>query len=77
MPLSSGLATFTVLLPQFGAKNGMVADPDWEAIGPHERELLDAGYGFSTVGISGDLESAKSMLRDWGWSAPEPKPSWW
>jgi hypothetical protein len=71
--------TFTALLPQFGAPNGVVAHADWNAIGPHASTLGDLGYGFSTVTLDSetDDESAKEMLRDWGWSAPEPMPLWW
>jgi hypothetical protein len=71
--------TFAALLPQIGAKNGMIVDPEWEAIGPHADALSRLGYAYSAVDIGTDFdaESAKEMLRDWGWSADEPKPSWW
>lgn len=77
--VGEGSATFAALLPQIGAKNGMIVDPDWEAISPYADALLRLGYGFSAVdiGTDPDAESAKKMLRDWGWSADEPKPSWW
>jgi hypothetical protein len=79
IPIGNRSALFAALLPQFGAKHGMIAHPDWEAISPHADTLARLGYGFSAVEIDGDLddESAKEMLRDWGWSAAEPKPSWW
>lgn len=70
---------FAALLPQFGGKEGIIADPDWETIRPHAKALMALGYGFSAVelGSGGDDERWKDMLRDWGWSANEPKPSWW
>ena len=79
IPVGDGSATFTALLPQFGGENGMIADPYWEAISPYADALLRLGYGYSAVeiGSNPDDESAKEMLRDWGWSAAEPKPSWW
>ena len=77
--LGDGNAIFTALLPQFGAKNGMIAEPNWNALSPFADTLTRLGYAFSAVevGSDGDDESAKEMLRDWGWSAAEPKPAWW
>jgi hypothetical protein len=77
--LLDGSATFTALLPQFGGNAGMIADPDWETISPYADALFTLGYGYSAVEIGDgpDYESAKEMLRDWGWSAAGPKPSWW
>jgi hypothetical protein len=70
--------SFTALLPQFGGKNGMIADPEWEAISPFAEALWNLGYGFSTVEIGSvpDDDSIKEMLRDWSWSGGELKPSW-
>jgi hypothetical protein len=71
---------FTALLPQFGAERGMIADPDWEKIKPYADALWELGYGYSVVKLRcniADDESAQEMLRDWGWAAPDPKPSWW
>lgn len=77
--LADKSVTFTALLPQFGGKSGIIVDPDWEVISPHADALLKLGHGFSAVelGSGGDDERFKEMLRDWGWSADEPKPSWW
>ncbi len=71
--------TFTALLPQFGAANGMIAHPDWETIEPHADALLKLGYGYSAVTLGSDVddEGARAMLRDWSWSASEPTPQWW
>jgi hypothetical protein len=71
--------TFTALLPQFGGKKGMIADPDWEMLSRHRGALMNLGYGYSTVGLGGEPldQNAKAMLRDWGWSASEPRPCWW
>jgi hypothetical protein len=56
----------------------MVVDADGDHLWKHRKALLDSGYGFSTVelGDAIELESAKEMLRDWGWAAPEPAPAW-
>lgn len=72
-------ASFVALLPQFGGKNGMIADPEWNAIEPHAASLIKLGYGYSAVslGAETDDESAQEMLRDWGWSSEERKPPWW
>jgi hypothetical protein len=77
--MADACATFTALLLQFGGKNGMIADPDWGAISQYADELSRLGFGFSAVEIAtkADDESAKEMLRDWGWSASDPTPDWW
>jgi hypothetical protein len=69
---------FTALLPQFGARLGMVVDSDSDVLWPHHKTLIDAGYGFSCVGCSDpeDLDSAHEMLADWGWASELPKPDW-
>jgi len=79
IPVGDRSATFTALLPQFGGKSGMIADPDWEVISPYADALSRLGYGFSAVeiGSESDDESVKDMLRDWGWTAAEPTPDWW
>jgi len=67
---------FTALLPQFGAPAGMVVDAGWDAIEPHQSDLLAAGYGFSCVEAPESDENVDEMLSDWGWSSPLPKPDW-
>jgi hypothetical protein len=77
-------ATFTALLPDFGAPCGMVVDADWGMIEPHESALLAAGYGFSCVSAGNvayfddpeAIESVCEMLADWSWSSASPKPNW-
>ena len=79
LELDGESVTFTALLPQFGAKNGMIADPDWNALQPHASTLISCGYGYSAVSLGADEgdQSAQAMLRDWGWSVSERKPPWW
>ena len=69
---------FTALLPQFGARLGMVVDRNSNALWPYRTALVDAGYGFSCVGCSdpADLDSAQEMLADWGWTSELPTPDW-
>jgi hypothetical protein len=70
---------FTAHLPQFGSDKGMIIDPDGGLLSRHATALLELGFGFSAVELEGggDAEGAEEMLRDWGWVASEPKPSWW
>jgi hypothetical protein len=75
---TNGPVEFTALLPEFGAKRGMVVDADWDVINPHTDELLAAGFGFSCCG-GGNYDDADlpiDMLRDWGWSSRAVKPDW-
>ena len=67
--------TFTALLPDFGAPKGLIADPEWEAIGPHAAVLIANGFGYSCVAIE-ETSDFLAMLRDWGWAAKKPKPEW-
>ncbi len=77
--LGSQTATFTALLLQFGGKNGMIVDPDWMTISPLADALVRLGYGYSVVELDHitDDDGPQKMLRDWGWTAAEAKPSWW
>jgi hypothetical protein len=68
---------------------GKSADPDFlrEMIGFAAERLMalevgaltGAGYGYSAVenGAEADDESAREMLRDWGWAPTDPRPQWW
>jgi hypothetical protein len=66
----------TAHVKQFGDKNGMMVDPDWNILEPHAKALEVHGYGFSAIEIDLDHESLIEVLADWGWSAPEPEPPW-
>ena len=65
-----------------GAPNGMLVVRSYADIAAIKEVLLDAGYGFSVLdepnpGEEFDLESFKSMFRDWGWSGDlAKKPTW-
>jgi len=67
----------TALVEHFGARKGMVVDPDWSTIAPHAERLVADGYGYSAVEISGDHASLIEILRDWGWSGAPDEKSWW
>jgi len=69
---------FSALLPQFGARLGMVVDADCDLLWLHRGNLIDAGYGYSCVELDGsaDLSSAQEILSDWGWSGTLQKPDW-
>lgn len=77
--IGTSRVTFTALLPQIGGESGMIVDPEWTVIEPHADMLWKLGYGYSAVslGLDDDYDSAREMLRDWGWSAAEQEPSWW
>lgn len=65
-----------------GALNGMLIVRSYADISAVKDALLEAGYGFSVLdepnpGEEFDLESFKSMFRDWGWSGDlGKKPAW-
>jgi len=64
-------------IKDFGAENGMIADPDWDRIAPYAKALIASGYGYSRVALgSFDRERIIALLADWGWAAPEPPPAW-
>src|SRR5690242_8116452 len=67
------------LVKGFGARNGMIADPDWSGtLQPVANSLRAAGYGYSAVEIDGCSEQGIiEMLRDWGWTGhPDRRPPW-
>ena len=73
-----GVLHATALVRNFGAKNGMVADPAWSVLEPFSDALLEAGYGYSCIGF-GEYERAGTIdvLRDWGWAGSHrTKPQW-
>jgi hypothetical protein len=64
-------------IENFGAENGMIADPDWGRIAPYAKALVANGYGFSRVALGPfDRERIIELLADWGWSALQPAPAW-
>jgi hypothetical protein len=75
---NEGPVEFAALLPQFGARRGIVVDRDWEALGPHADALCAEGFGFSCceVGEYDERKPPLDMLRDWEWSSTAPKPDW-
>ncbi len=70
-----------VLVRDFGASEGMLIVEDYLQIADYQDELIDRGYGFSTmspaVSSDYDRESVISVLSDWGWSGKaDKKPAW-
>jgi hypothetical protein len=62
-------ATFTVLLPQFGGRKGMIVDPVWSMIEPYADALAKEGYGYSCVSMEGSTpRDLQGILADWGWN---------
>ena len=78
LDVSGKRAVFAALIPQFGGTAGMIVDPDWSTIEPHQESLLSAGYGFSCLelGDADDDDSAREMFSDWGWSSDGQPPDW-
>jgi hypothetical protein len=68
------------LVKNFGKRNGMLVDSDYEVLKPHIARIVENGYGYSS-GVGGaeeyDAHLIIEILRDWGWSGAESdKPSW-
>jgi hypothetical protein len=65
-----------------GAPNGMLIFSSYDEVRGQKDKLLDAGYGFSVLdepesSEEYDVESFKSIFRDWGWAGPiGKKPAW-
>jgi hypothetical protein len=65
-----------------GAAKGMLVFLSYETIRNSTEKLLDAGFGFTILDEPAseeefDLESFKTMIRDWGWAGPpDKKPGW-
>jgi hypothetical protein len=68
------------LLPDFGARNGMLLISSYDEIQSYLDEINSAGYAFSVLGpfveFQVDCEAVIDSLRDWGWTARTPPPSW-
>ncbi len=70
-----------VLVRDFGAVKGMLIVEDYSQISDYQDELIDRGYGYSTmtpeVSSDYDRDSVVSVLSDWSWSGKaEKKPGW-
>ena len=71
-----------IVVPQFGAENGMLVVGSFDVIAPVEDEVDRAGYGVSVLEDPEtesvyDLQSFVEMLNDWGWNeACGVAPSW-
>jgi hypothetical protein len=69
-------------IANLGAPNGMLVFSSYDEVCSLKEKLLDAGYGFSVLDEPGpdeeyDLESFKTVFRDWGWAGPlGQKPPW-
>tara|TARA_B100000745_G_C20130797_1_gene387490 strand:+ start:164 stop:502 length:339 start_codon:yes stop_codon:yes gene_type:complete len=72
----------SILLPQFGAKRGMLLFSDYEIVAPYYIELSTLGYGISIIedplpGEVFELSNYIELLKDWGWSNHgRPQPDW-
>jgi hypothetical protein len=57
----------------------MIAEQDGRFLRNYCDALIERGYGFSAVkiGSENDDESAREMLRDWGWASDKAMPDWW
>jgi hypothetical protein len=68
------------LLRHFGAKRGMVIVSDYAVVRPHQAELIDSGFGYSTMSDPidpYDRDGCLEVLRDWGWTGPAgASPQW-
>lgn len=70
-----------VLVLGFGAEKGMVIVTDYDEIEPYIDELVECGYGFSTLTPASsddyDRESVIELLSDWEWVGnPDARPTW-
>ncbi|EKO89355.1 hypothetical protein LEP1GSC151_2152 [Leptospira interrogans serovar Grippotyphosa str. LT2186] len=72
----------SVLLKNFGAKNGMLIITNYEDIEPYLEKIYEAGYGFSTLSEPSENEQYLrkdfiELLSDWGWTGDvNLKPEW-
>ncbi len=76
-------ATFGYLawLPQFGSARGMfIISAPAEAQSRLCRAAESRGYGYSCLDATDephDRDVTIDVLRDWGWSSPDPVPPWY
>ena len=78
LPELDGLGEVQALIPDFGAKNGMLIVSTFDQIEPFADEILRLGYGFSVISPADDYvrDDAIEMLMDWGWTGETKPPSW-
>jgi len=65
-----------------GAPNGMLIFRRFDTVRPYVSELDESGFGFAVLdeprladGV--DLDAAREMFADWGWSGDEAdRPGW-
>lgn len=81
--LSSGKRiSVPVLVPCFGASNGMLVVTTIDQLEGVTDELVEAGYGYAVMdepreGEEYDREAFIDVLVDWGWSGEESaSPKW-
>ncbi len=70
--LSDGSRFKAAALIHVGPPNGMVVDPEWTTLEPHADRLIADGFGYSAVTIDDDPSNVVEMLKDWGWTEPQP-----
>ena len=72
----------TLLVRNFGARNGMLIFTRSQEVWDARSELADQGYGFSVWSVPGMDEvyvrnGYIEVLSDWGWAGPPgKKPTW-
>jgi hypothetical protein len=79
--LASGATINAVArLGRFGARRGMIIVSDYAIVRPHEAELLESGFGYSTMSDPTSpyqRDGCLEVLRDWGWTGtPKDSPPW-
>lgn len=71
-----------VLIPDFGATNGMLIVHEFREVEGVLDELRSEGFGFSVLSAQrGEgpliMEVYMDVLRDWGWAGPsDTQPGW-
>ncbi|TGK31348.1 hypothetical protein EHQ12_01270 [Leptospira gomenensis] len=72
----------SILLKNFGAKNGMLIITNYEDVEQYLEKIYEAGYGFSTLSEPSENEQYSrkdfiELLSDWGWTGDlNLKPKW-
>jgi hypothetical protein len=78
--LAGATLTAVALLRHFGGGRGMIIVSDYGVLRPHHAELIDSGFGYSTMSDPTDpyeRDGCIEVLRDWGWTGPaDESPRW-